>query len=436
AGKSSPILLNPELKLERDKSYTVIAYDKAASIAAIFTEDDRVPTQGKVKIRVVHAADAPNVDIKVGKPDTTPVFGNVAKGKVTPYKEVEPGKLTFVITEAGKTELVIQFKEVELQADTTYTVVAHGTLDDKDQFDFAVRVFIDNDKGDQFVDLVPDFGVANLRVIHASYDAPGVDVTLEGAQSPTITDLKYGISSGYAQFTAKATKVQITEAGKSSPILLNPELKLERDKSYTVIAYDKAASIAAIFTEDARVPTQGKVKIRVVHAADAPNVDIKVGKPDTTSLFGDVAKGKVTPYREVDPGKFSFVITEAGKTELVVQFQEIELKANTAYTVVARGTLDDKDKFDFAVRVFIDNDKGDQFVDLELPSAKVMFMNAGPDTPKLFVSVDGQRIQNTTLDYHKLTTYLNFSVGKHKVELRTPAPNSRLLLSEDINVAS
>ncbi|MEM1007426.1 MAG: DUF4397 domain-containing protein, partial [Myxococcota bacterium] len=335
------------------------------SITALFEEDDRVPAQGKAKIRVIHAADAPNVDIKLDKPDSTPVFPDLAKGKATKYTEVDPGKFVFVITAAGNTtDAVVKFQEVTLEADTAYTVVAHGTLDANDNFPFAVRVFIDNDKGDQFLDLKADLGTANVRVIHASYDGPGVDVTIGNAQSPAITDLKYSISAGYASLPAGKVKVTVTETGKQSPALLNPELDLEKDKNYTVIAYDAAASIKAIFTPDDRVPTSGKVKIRVIHAADAPNVDIKVGTPTSAPVFPDVGKGKATSYIEVDPGPYTFVITPAGGNASLATFKEVTLTADTAYTVVAHGTFDQNDNFPFAVRVFIDNGDGKQFVDL------------------------------------------------------------------------
>jgi hypothetical protein len=47
---------------------------------------------------------------------------------------------------------VVTFAPVTLDAGTIYTVVALGTLDDTDDIDFGVPVFVDSGNGDAFVD--------------------------------------------------------------------------------------------------------------------------------------------------------------------------------------------------------------------------------------------------------------------------------------------
>jgi hypothetical protein len=48
---------------------------------------------------------------------------------------------------------VVTFESVTLDAGGQYTIVALGTLDADDDYDFGVRVFIDSGDGDSFVDL-------------------------------------------------------------------------------------------------------------------------------------------------------------------------------------------------------------------------------------------------------------------------------------------
>ena len=106
--------------------------------------------------------------------------------------------------------------------------------------------------------------------------------------------------------------------------------------------------------------------VRFVHAIpDAPAVDIKTDTPDGPAVFSGAAFKDITDYKVVPPGAYTFVVTAAGDTEsAVVTFQEATLDAGGIYTIVALGTLDGDDDYEFGVRVFVDSGEGDSFVDL------------------------------------------------------------------------
>ena len=423
AGQSDPALIDTKQKLEDGKNYTIVAYETASNIKALVLSDDIKESADNAKIRIVHAADAPAVDIKAGKADSEPVFANLAKGNGTAYKELPEGEYSFVITAAGGKDAVVTFMPVKLEKGKVYTVVARGTLDSKDKFDFGVRVFVDNsdNQGKLSVDLSPKkldpptpTEQANVRVMHMSYDGPGVDIAVDGKVA--IQNLEYGKSSGYAKLDAGERALKVTPAGKTSPVVIDAKQKIEGKKSYTIIAYEALSAIKAMVLSDAREPNADKAKIRVVHAADAPAVDIKAGKADSEPVFGNLAKGNGTAYKELPEGEYSFVITAAGSKDAVVTFKPVKLEKGKVYTVVARGTLDSKDKFDFGVRVFIDNDEGKASLDLEAAAtkSKVLVVHASPDAPGVDLLVDG-KIAGTNLEYPKNTGYLEIPSGDRSI---------------------
>lgn len=421
-GKTEALIESTQT-LESSKSYTVVAYEAAASIKPIVLGYDRAEDSTKAKIRVIHAAEAPAVDIKVGSGDSEPVFGNLAKGASTEYKSVDAGDYEFVITAAGDKAEVVKFETVKLEAGSIYTVVARGTLDGSDSFDFSVRVFVDNGDGKTFVDLkaAPKAEMkANVRVLHMSYDAPAVDIAVDGAVA--ISNLAYGDSSGYAKLDAGERAIKVTPTGKDTPVVIDAKATVEANKSYTIVAINDLQNIAPLVLADAREVNAGKAKLRVIHAADAPTVDIKVNTPDSQPVIPALEKGKATEYAELDAGDYSFVITAAGDNKAVVSFEKVTLEAGKVYTVVARGTLDAGDNYDFGVRVFIDNDEGKASVDLKpmaaKPMAKAMVVHASPDAPAVNLFVDGNKVNQTPLAYPNNTGYLDLEAKEHKIEVK------------------
>ena len=117
--------------------------------------DDRTGDADNASVRFVHAApDAPQVDVKTDAADGSAVFSGVAFKGITDYTTVPPDDCVFVVTVAGDTEsAVVTFESVTIDAGGKYTIVALGTLDADDGYDFGVRVFIDSGDGNRFVDL-------------------------------------------------------------------------------------------------------------------------------------------------------------------------------------------------------------------------------------------------------------------------------------------
>jgi hypothetical protein len=202
-----------------------------------------------------------------------------------------------------------------------------------------------------------------LRVIHASYDAPAVDVAVNGGTP--IQNLSYGESSGYAQFDAGTLHIRVRPAGATEPDVIAADLEFEAGMDYTIFATDALAAIAPVLSTDERDVVGDKAKVRLLHASpDAPAVDVKVGSATGPAVFSNVAFQEITDYVEVDPDTYTLVVTAAGDETAVVTFAPQALAAGGVYTVVAIGTLDASDDAPFIVRVFVDTGDGITSLDL------------------------------------------------------------------------
>ena len=116
---------------------------------------------------------------------------------------------------------------------------------------------------------------ARVRVLHASPDAPAVDVLVDDVVA--LADVAYLESSGYVQVPAGARNFKVNAAGTNTTVIdVTPTLAAGTDS--TVIAIDFLANITPLLlADDNTPPASGNVKVRLVHGApSAGTVDVYV----------------------------------------------------------------------------------------------------------------------------------------------------------------
>jgi len=172
----------------------------------------------------------------------------------------------------------------------------------------------------------------------------------------------------YTEVSTGTTKVTFKRASDGEVIASYEDFVFASDIDHTVYAVNFASSLEFIDSGDDRTGDADNATVRFVHAApDAPQVDIKTDAADGSAVFSGAAFKDITDYTTVPPGDYVFVVTAAGDTEnAVVTFESVTLDAGVQYTIVALGTLDAEDDYDFGVRVFVDSGDGDSFVDLTI----------------------------------------------------------------------
>ncbi|ELY78565.1 DUF4397 domain-containing protein [Natrinema pallidum] len=170
--------------------------------------DDMAPGAA---VRIAHfSPDAPNVDVYI---DDDRVLADVAYGDVSPYLEIEPGTYTVTITAAGDRETVAFEGEVTFGA-AFYTVAAIGEFG-ADTFQPAVLV---------------DAGSVLVRLVHASPDAPAVDVYAD--DTLLFEDVSFTDSTDYVPVPAGQNTLSVRPTGGTEAVA-SFDVTLERGIAYT-----------------------------------------------------------------------------------------------------------------------------------------------------------------------------------------------------------
>jgi hypothetical protein len=189
-----------------------------------------------------------------------------------------------------------------------------------------------------------------LRVIHASADAPNVDVLVSGAA--VLTNVPYKTASGFLTIPSGTTRVQVNPTGAATSVIdVSPALT--RDRKYSAVAVGSAAAtapaaqkISAVLVDDpGNAPASGNVKIRVVHGAPAvPAVDIYVTAPGATLpalptiaalAYTSVAPASGQVALEVPAGNYQVRATLAGSRTVAFDSGQVALAANADLLMTA-----------------------------------------------------------------------------------------------------
>lgn len=177
-----------------------------------------------------------------------------------------------------------------------------------------------------------------VRVVHASPDAPAVDVLVDG--SAAFEGVAFGEITDYAALAAGTYGVQVVPAGETEPVVIDADLPVAGGADTTVVAVGTLDEIEPLVLEDDNsAPAAGMAHVRFVHASpDAPAVDIAVaGGP---VLFEDVAFKGVGDYLPVEAGTYDLEVRVAGTETVALTVDGVALEAGTVYSLFAVGLAD------------------------------------------------------------------------------------------------
>lgn len=188
--------------------------------------------------------------------------------------------------------------------------------------------------------VVAQGNTARVRAVHASPDAPPVDVLVNDAIT-AFEDLTFPNGSEYATLPAGVYNVKVVPAGGAPETnVINADLNLFFNTDYTVVALNTLENIEPIVLEDSNRPIPPtRSKIRFVHASpDAPAVDIRV--VNGPYLFQNVSFRGVGDYVTVPNGTYDLEVLVAGTEAVALELPGVSVAGGTTYTVLAVGFLD------------------------------------------------------------------------------------------------
>ncbi len=242
----------------------IIALGGTGRIAA---QEATPPAANEALVRVVHTSpDAPPVDVYV---NGTLAFTALAFGAASDAVPLPAGDHQVQVTPSGgaPADAVID-ATLTLEAGTTYQVAATGLL-----AEIEAQVYE--------VDRNPlGTGQARVRVVHASPDAPAVDIALAGGDV-LIAETSFPEASDYIEVEAGVYDLEVRPAGTTDVALPLAGVEFAAGFVYDVFAVGQVAdgtlsalplSIAARADCAAilGIGEEGDACVRVVHASPTP----------------------------------------------------------------------------------------------------------------------------------------------------------------------
>jgi hypothetical protein len=186
-------------------------------------------------------------------------------------------------------------------------------------------------------------GTAMVRVLHASPDAPEVDIHLDGAPvGDPLAALAFGAISPYVPVPAGPHAIRVCATADASVCPIDvPELTLEDGMSYTIAATNVLGSIEPQVLVDSAVGDPASALVRVVHfSADAPAVDV-LTQDGATTVVSALAYPSATEYLALPPGSYDLKVCATEDTSVCpIDPAALDLAAGTVSSVFAIGSLE------------------------------------------------------------------------------------------------
>lgn len=178
---------------------------------------------------------------------------------------------------------------------------------------------------------------AYVRLLHASPDAPVVDVYANG--SLIATNLSFGQLTNYVCVAPGIYRLTVFAAGTTAAPVIDTTVPITARTSLTAAAVGFLANInLQVIPEPPVYLTYNNSLIRFVHLApNAPPVDVIL--PDGTVLFQNVPYENITNYIPLAIGNYTLQVRVSGTSQIVLTVPNVYLVPGMAYTVFAIGLL-------------------------------------------------------------------------------------------------
>lgn len=215
-----------------------------------------------------------------------------------------------------------------------------------------------------------------VRIVHASPDAPAIDLLLDG--QPVAENIGFGTATAYAAVAPGDHQVQVVPTGESDP-LIDQRLTLVGETAAILAVIGPVANLQfQVQAVDLGAIPPGQARLRVLHAVpDAPAIDVAVagreeplvggvafpvgppapagdlasdggmltpvdglGAPamvDDAALGGEGVTPTVGGYHDVDAGTFDLEVRDADTGRVLGAMPGLRLDPGQAYDLVVLG---------------------------------------------------------------------------------------------------
>jgi len=392
---SAPVFETGDLTLMEGSRSTALAAGLFGSTDAAdlfrilpLAENFGTAASGNARVRVVHAgADAPTVDIDVGDDGTSEIM-DLARFADTGETGVDlpAGTAIKLAIIAGGTK-VTTFTTPNLADGVEYFVIATGLLSGTPVFRLLA---IDETSAEGTILPDPVTGLATIRAVHSSPDAPAVDIYAEGIPTPLFSNLAYTETTEYAPVPEGTYNIQIRAAGadpSSLPVYETGDVVINAGDRITAIAAgfllstDPLNSFRVLGLGEEAGTIEANALVRIVHAGpDAPVVDIDVGDDGSVEIGGLARFADTGPtWAELPADAALQIAIRVTGGDRVTAFTTPELTAGEELFVIATGSLAALPREDAGFGLLVVGPSGT--VGLLRQNPTVYALHGSPDTP-------------------------------------------------------
>jgi hypothetical protein len=184
--------------------------------------------------------------------------------------------------------------------------------------------------------------MAAVRVIHASPDAPAVNILVNGTRA--LEGIPYKGFTGYNMVPAGAVTLEV-QVAPNGPVVLRETFTLMGGGNYSFLAIGRVSGgrnpLQLIGLGDERQLTMGQAKLRVIHAApSAPSVDVWATGPyvalgGVAPLLTSVPFGSASGFVAVPQGLYQARVAPAGTRTIVTDSGAVNLLGSTLNLAIA-----------------------------------------------------------------------------------------------------
>jgi len=184
---------------------------------------------------------------------------------------------------------------------------------------------------------------ATVRVLHASPDAPAVDIYLDDAAVSALTNVPFATLSDYLDVPSGDHNVKVYATGTTTDPVIDVDVTVAEGTAYTIAATDAVAAITPQVLVDDPAPDCDTAQVRVVHfSADAPAVDVApAGATPDEAVIKNLAYPDASDYVALPGGTYDLEVRPAGETTVALDLPGVAVEDCMAYSVFAIGSAAD-----------------------------------------------------------------------------------------------
>lgn len=292
-------------------------------------EDAAAPTAGRARIRVINATtDGTEFSLNI---DGMELLGNdkLRVRSISNTVDIEAGAHDITLIRTTNEAYSAAYREVTLQAGTTYTLFLTGTMSFEDKYPFRAGLFAeDNTTPPTDLYIPPDVG--KYQVVNAVAGLKAFEVKIDGVARPETNNILFASTSGYVDLEIGTHTTGVFANGTPLIQETRTTATLRSRKTLFVTGSMVPPNIAGLEVADIAKPlSQSSASVRIINLSpDAPALDFYRVVNGVEAIIDGSAMLAFRQMTSAANGNLQFTELPAGRITILAK------KANTQTVVL------------------------------------------------------------------------------------------------------